>query len=401
MATATLDDLISRTRLKANVARSNFVTDDEIIVYLNEGLREFRELVITADDSYYVATMADFSISAAPGNEKALPSDFWKLRGLDGFAGDSLRQAEVYAREFRNRFDPGVGYYFGGDGNSIVICGRSAEQANPYRVTYTPDPVPFAALAPYTARTIAVSGADGTNGGSQFSMANGAFSIADVGATIVIANNTGNIPNGTYTVTGVSSATLVSVNPLPPAGENFGIAATATLTGDKTQTRTFNVASPDNATFFDTGSAIWSLQNGAFGIEDVGSYLTTSVSNTAYSATYKIIRVASATSVQVTPTTPGSSGAVTGTASISRQPGSTRSALDLTENRFSEYFSVRAAMVIARKKRQDSLVAQLAAERGDIEQRIADLSKMRQSEPQQAPLLWGRRSRYDRDDLDV
>jgi hypothetical protein len=305
VATTTLDELIEQTREKANVQRSNFVTDTAIVALLNEAGKQLREEIITADDSYYQATL-DFSVGAQPDNEQELPATFWKMRGLDAFAGDSLRQTEVYAREFRNRFDPGIGYYFGGDGNSIVICGSDAPQANPFRLSFVPKPLP---LAPGATRTFAVHGADqpGTAG------------------------------------------------PGP--------------------------------------SAAWLLTNAAFTAADEGGYLTPAFAapNEAWNIPYLITTVFSGTAAAVSPdpnligvfSTPPSGTAYT----ITTQPADTRNALDVTEDNFSEYYSVRAAMVIARKKRQDSLVSQLLLERKDIEARIAALSRMRQSEPQQAPVL--------------
>lgn len=389
-----LDDLIEQTRLKANVARSNFATNDEIIVYLNEARKQFRELVVTADDSYYQGTL-DFSIGAQPLNEQALPSTFWKMRGLDAFAGDRLRQTEVYARPFANRFDPGVGYYFGGTGNSIVVCGQSPEQCNPFRLYYTPKPLPLAALATPVARSIVFNGIDGTNAGSQFVFGFGKFSAADVGATLTVAG-TLTPCDGTYTILSVVDATHVTTQPAPTPSQSFNSSDVVTVTPAATATRTFAIANPDSQS-----SGFWILQNGSFGVDDVGSFMTVTINapNASLTGTYEILAV-NVGNIQVTPAVPGVFSGLTGTATISRQPANTESALDLTEDNFSEYFSVRAAMVIARKKRQDSLVAQLAAERAAIEDRIAALSRMRQSEPQQAPVLWGHR-RYVSDDMDV
>ncbi len=394
MATTTLDELIEQTRQKANVVDSNFVLDPEIISYLNEARKQFRELVVTADDSYYQDSL-DFSIGGQPLNIQALPSTFWKMRGLDAFAGDSVRQREILAREFRNRFDPGIGYYFGGDGNSIVISGQSPEQANPFRLYWTPKPLPLAALVPGVTRSIAHTAGDGTNAGAELIVALGQFSAADVGGTITLASSGSTTLDGTRTILSVVNGTTIVGLPAFPVGELCAVETTITVVSPSNHARTFAVAGGDNQS-----SGYWSLANGNFGPADVGAYLTTAVTGTAYDGTFQIVEIVSGTLVRVTPAIPGSSGALAGTASISRQPPDTESSLDLTEDNFSEYFSVRAAMVIARKKRQDTLVAQLAGERAAIEDRIAALSRMRQSEPQQAPILWGRRGRQT-DDFEV
>jgi hypothetical protein len=387
VATTTLDELIERTRLKANVLGSNFVLDPEIITYLNEALRQFRELVVSADDSYYQATL-DFSISAQPGNEQVLPDDFWQMRGLDAFAGDLLRQTEIYAREFRNRFDSGVGYGFGGTGNSLVVLGYNAEQCNPFRLTYTPKPQPLAEPVAGKTRTILHNAGDGTNAGKQIIFINGAFTAAALGGTLTLENGSG--IDGVYTILKVVNLTTVEVKPEPTPSVTLDPATIATLACSSTVTRSFAVAPADN---FQPATGIWTLQNGQFGADDIGGFLTADVTNNTYDGVFEIIDVTSATVMRVPSSSLSTSPSLTGTAIISRQATGTRTALDQTEDNFSEYFSVRAAMVIARKKRQDTLVAQLAAERGAIEERISALSTMRQSEPKQAPVLWGRRRR--------
>lgn len=395
MATTTLDELIEQTRFKANVTRSNFATDPEIIGYLNEAGKQLRELIISADDSYYQSVL-DFSISAMPNNVTALPAAFWKMRGLDAFAGDSLRQTEVYAREYRNRFDPGIGYYFGGDGNSLVVCGSSPERGNPFRLSYVPKPIPLAAVSGIT-RTLVTVGGDGTNAGEQLILANAQFGNGDVGAAITLTGSDSPL-DGTRTILTVVSPTVVTTLPAMPSSQSATVGTAVTIVTSPAATRSFAVTPAGLGDSQQSG--YWLLQNAIFGPSDVGAFLTTDVGGTTYDGTFEIIQYVSPTTVQVTPAIAGSSGVLTGTASISRQPAGTRSSLDLTEDNFAEYYSVRAAMTIARKKRQDSLVAALGQERGQIEQRIASLSRMRQSEPQQAPVLWGRRSLYE-DDLDV
>jgi hypothetical protein len=399
VATTTLDELIEQTRQKANIQRSNFVTDTEIVGYLNEARKQLRELIITADDSYYQASLT-FNASAAPDNVQALPAQFWKLRGLDAYAGDTLRQCEVYAREYRNRFDPGLGYYFGGDGNSIeLLPPQTCPQFNPWRINYVPKPLPLAPLVPGTTRSVVHDGDDGTTGAGHIVLEQAAFSAGDLGATIVIADS-GTSADGTYTIISVESASEVEVLPIPDFGLGFGMNTTASVTGADDATRTFAVAATGPGDSLQSGYFL--LQNGDFGATDLGAFIEIDVDNDAVDGAYEIIQVVGSTTIRVSGAPAGNYLALTGTATITRQPPDTENELDLTEDNFSEYLSVRSAMVIARKKRQDTLVAALGAERAAIEDRIASLSRMRQSEPQQAPNLWGgrRRSRFA-DDWEV
>lgn len=60
-----------------------------------------------------------------------------------------------------------------------------------------------------------------------FTLANGAFTASDVGATFVVTNSTAD--NGTYSIASVTSATVVVVNETVPANETFGATVTFVL----------------------------------------------------------------------------------------------------------------------------------------------------------------------------
>ena len=300
MAFTTLDQLDTLLRQKTNTENSNICSRSERISYLNEALRELREKIVSADDSYYSAHQ-DYSVGAYPANVAALPADFWMARAVKALAG-TVRERDVFAREARESNRPGIGYMFGGTGNDIVFLPQfTAQSGNPWRLIYTPKPIP---LADTVIRTPAWTTGD-HSGAGVITVAAGNFQDGDV--TITLGGGSG--ADGVYTILEVFAANQVEVSP-----------------------------SPGTLTFANT---------------------------TTYSVT--------------------------------NQPPGTRNTLDTTEDAYAEYLPVRAGVQVARKKRQDSLVDSLGAERAAIEARIQLMAAKRQGEPQQAPVEWGRfhdRARY-------
>lgn len=225
--------LVARTRKKANVQRSNFADDNEIVEYLNELRKKLHKLLIAADDSYYVSRVTLTTIgSTVDTNSAVLPADFYKVRGLSARAG-TTREFPVDARSFHDRYVPGeIGYTL--DGDSISIW-RPADAAryNPYVLRYTPRPRPLALPVTYAIPQTAAQ--DGTNVSGNFVFPGGTFSDAGmIGGTLVIAGDTavGSL-NGTYTVTGfavVGPNTTLIVTPAPSPSHTMTGAYTATLT---------------------------------------------------------------------------------------------------------------------------------------------------------------------------
>lgn len=78
--TLTLLQVRTRVRERADMVGSLFVTDAELNGYINYSYRALWDLLIEADDDYGTKS-ATFTITS--GNTITLPSDFYKLRGVD------------------------------------------------------------------------------------------------------------------------------------------------------------------------------------------------------------------------------------------------------------------------------------------------------------------------------
>jgi hypothetical protein len=86
VAVVTLAQLIDRTRQRADQVSSGFVTDSEIINWINVYRREYEDLLVRTFGADYSATSATFSATAATENNNlsALTGGtFYKLQGLD------------------------------------------------------------------------------------------------------------------------------------------------------------------------------------------------------------------------------------------------------------------------------------------------------------------------------
>ena len=93
-------DLIAEARQRANMENTQFVLDAEVTARINAALGELYDLIVMADESYY-QRQASFALTSAPPtgsstatidptvvntsttNEINLPTDFYRMYGLD------------------------------------------------------------------------------------------------------------------------------------------------------------------------------------------------------------------------------------------------------------------------------------------------------------------------------
>lgn len=81
MLTVTLSQLRTQTRQRADMENTQFVSDSELNDYLNASAAELNDLLIGTYEDYRLST---YSISVVAGTASYnLPSDFYKLRGVD------------------------------------------------------------------------------------------------------------------------------------------------------------------------------------------------------------------------------------------------------------------------------------------------------------------------------
>lgn len=81
MASVTLATLRQRALERADMVNSDFIEDDELLEYINSSYAELYDILVSKFEDYYTPAPTPFSITS--GNTYNLPSDFYKLRGVD------------------------------------------------------------------------------------------------------------------------------------------------------------------------------------------------------------------------------------------------------------------------------------------------------------------------------
>lgn len=77
---ATLAELKLASRQKANQEYSTFVSDTELKDYINQSFAELYDILVSRFEDYF-SKVLEFTITS--GNSYSLPSDLYKIRGLD------------------------------------------------------------------------------------------------------------------------------------------------------------------------------------------------------------------------------------------------------------------------------------------------------------------------------
>lgn len=104
--TVTLADLRLQARQRADMEKSNFVSDDEFNAFINSSLAELHDILIGTYEDYYVSEYTFTSVLNQADYD--IPADLYKIRGVD-VKLNTAGQAEYYTvKRFnfneRNRF---------------------------------------------------------------------------------------------------------------------------------------------------------------------------------------------------------------------------------------------------------------------------------------------------------
>ena len=140
MATVTLAVLKTRARQRADMEDSEFISDSELLSYINSSYAELYDLLVASYEDYHVGNPVEFTISS--GNTYTLPSDFYKLRAIDykvdGSNYAAMRRfvfADRNSNERSRTVDTEMKYRI--VGNKIYIEPSSNANGD-YRIWYTP-----------------------------------------------------------------------------------------------------------------------------------------------------------------------------------------------------------------------------------------------------------------------
>lgn len=100
--TTTLQNLIDRVRQRADMEGSTFVTDAEVIGYINVAMAEIHDVLVDRYEDYYVSTQS-FTLPA--DNPGTLPNAFYKALGVDFDTGGTTYRLRRFSFQERNMFN--------------------------------------------------------------------------------------------------------------------------------------------------------------------------------------------------------------------------------------------------------------------------------------------------------
>lgn len=150
--TVTLAQLRTRCRELSDMENSTFVSDSEILSYINASYAELYDLLVSRNEDYYT-TSTNLTISS--GNTVALPTDFYKNRGVDirlDSSGNSWSAVPKFNFNNRNTRNANVSKLLSGQFNvSYRIVGSDLHitptdnATGTYRLWYIPVYTPLSA----------------------------------------------------------------------------------------------------------------------------------------------------------------------------------------------------------------------------------------------------------------
>ncbi len=103
MSVVTLADLIVRVRDRADATYSTFVTDTEITRYLNESWRALYDIIIARSWGQDYFSTVDTFVTVAGTDLYYVPTDFYRLLGLDAAIGGSIGSVTLERFPFKER----------------------------------------------------------------------------------------------------------------------------------------------------------------------------------------------------------------------------------------------------------------------------------------------------------
>ena len=105
MASIVASDMITRVRRRGDFENSEFVTDEEIIDYLNRGLCELWDILVTTHENYGMEDDS-FTIPNTDPDAFKLPKDFYKLMGVDftPSSGGTTSRVRPFSFQHRNQY---------------------------------------------------------------------------------------------------------------------------------------------------------------------------------------------------------------------------------------------------------------------------------------------------------
>lgn len=98
-----------QARERADMVRSKFISEPELKQYVNNSIKELYDLLVATFSDYYIANPLEFTL-AGTQDGYSLPTDFYKLRGLDKSIDGASSESSWYSIDSfnfaeRNRYN--------------------------------------------------------------------------------------------------------------------------------------------------------------------------------------------------------------------------------------------------------------------------------------------------------
>lgn len=98
-----LSDLRTRVRYRADMENSEFITNTELNVFINESYKELYDILVSTFEDWYVGDPTEITMTTADAGKKALASDFYKMRGVDQQIAGNWKEVRPFNFNERNR----------------------------------------------------------------------------------------------------------------------------------------------------------------------------------------------------------------------------------------------------------------------------------------------------------
>ena len=127
---ATLAELRTQAKQRADMVNSDFVTTPEWNTYLSSAYMELYDLLVGAYGNDYYATFGNTQTTDGTTTRYALPADFYKLLGVDQMIAGRWSNVQPFSVTDRNR--------------TSAYAGQPAPAGVQYRLIYIPRPAALA-----------------------------------------------------------------------------------------------------------------------------------------------------------------------------------------------------------------------------------------------------------------
>lgn len=100
MPLITTASMVTQAKERADMPVAGFISDAQVLTWVNEGLKTLHKLLVDAYENGYA--YKEETATTDGGSDYALPTDFYRLYGLDLVDGTSTITLQPYQRSERN-----------------------------------------------------------------------------------------------------------------------------------------------------------------------------------------------------------------------------------------------------------------------------------------------------------